>query len=168
MSLLWSTWDEILPLNFHLRGIKSFLRTAIEWNEIRSLKNDWCLSNGNSMAKLSPKWSIAVTYSSFYPERNLPPIAHLAIQIIANVTEPSLKFAGGFSYTITFLLIGKPMFLFPKAFYYTVWLKPPANFRRQEEALAKLPTNSFQINSNHWTSSLGEGWTHTQLASKHN
>ena len=68
---------------------------------------------------------------------------------IANVTEPSLKFAGGFSYTITFLLIGKPMFLFPKAFYYTVWMKPPANFRRQEEALAKLPTNSFEINSNH-------------------
>ena len=62
---------------------------------------------------------------------------------IANVTEPSLKFAGGFSYTATFLLVRKPVFLFHKAFYNVVWLKPPANFQREERELAKLPTNSF-------------------------
>ena len=142
MSLLWSTLDEILPLNFHLRGIKSFLRTAIEWNEIRSLKNDWCLSNGNSMAKLSPKWSIAVTYSSFYPERNLPPVALLAFQIF-KCNRTLTQICRRFQLYRNVLLVRKPMFLFHKAFYNVVWLKPPANFQREERELAKLPTNSF-------------------------
>ena len=61
MSLLWITRDSILPLNFHLRDINRFLRTLSRFTRLQSLKNSWCLSNGNSMAKFRPKCSIAAT-----------------------------------------------------------------------------------------------------------